>query len=322
MNQLEFYVTQIEEQLKQNDFPIEPRNLYDPLRYFLNLGGKRIRPVLTLLGAELFEQDVIQAMPAAMAIEYFHNFSLIHDDIMDQAPLRRAKATIHTKWDANIAILSGDVLLVKAYQQLCKQNSKHLEDLLQVFNRTAIEVCEGQQMDMDFEQRNHITQQEYIEMIRLKTSVLLGCALEFGAIISNASLLDRARIYSFGMNLGIAFQIQDDLLDLYADSEKFGKQVGGDVMSNKKTILLLKALELANETQKEAIYHAIGQKDPIAKVKAVTSQFDELGVKQAVLELRDYYFELGIKALQDIEIKESNKKNLFALIDFLKQREV
>lgn len=322
MEQLQQYAALIEQQINQVNLPESPRNLYDPLRYFLSLGGKRIRPVLTLLGAELFGTDLQKALPAAMSIEYFHNFSLIHDDIMDEAPLRRSKQTIHTKWNTNIAILSGDVLLVKAYQELCKQENRHLPALMEVFNRTAVEVCEGQQMDMDFEQRPEISRSEYLEMIRLKTSVLLGAALEMGAIISDASITDRQLIYDFGVNIGIAFQIQDDLLDLYADPEKFGKQVGGDVLANKKTILHLQAMELASEPQWQNIQKQMQQTQPEGKVEAITQQFDNLGVKQAVLELRDSYFTKGLNALNSIQIPDDRKKMLRGVVDYLRQREV
>ena len=243
----------IEEEIIKIDFPSNPSNLYDPLRYFLAIGGKRMRPILTLMGAEAFGSTLEKALPSAMAVELFHNFSLIHDDIMDEAPIRRGQETVHTKWNSNIAILSGDVLLVKAYQMLAKQDASVMSDLLNVFNATAVEVCEGQQFDMDYESRNDVSIDEYIEMIRLKTSVLLGCALEMGAIIAEASKQNRELIYEFGQHIGIAFQIQDDILDLYADPDKFGKQVGGDVLSNKKTLLLLKAYELSNSTQKEEL---------------------------------------------------------------------
>ena len=227
----------IETAISNLDLPNSPTNLYDPLRYFMTLGGKRMRPVFTLLAAEMFGKAKEEALPAALAVELFHNFSLIHDDIMDEAPLRRKQQTVHTKWNMPIAILSGDVLLVKAYQELCKQDSRQLADLMEVFNKTAVEVCEGQQKDMDFETQEHVSLEDYIEMIRLKTSVLLGCAMELGAIVADQSIENRNLAYEFGVEIGLAFQIQDDILDLYADPEKFGKQVGGDVLSNKKTFL-------------------------------------------------------------------------------------
>lgn len=320
--QLKVLSQTIEEQIVQIDLPSSPPNLYQPLHYFMQIGGKRIRPILTLLSAKLFNGKIEQAISASLAIEYFHNFSLIHDDIMDEAPLRRGKETVHTKWNANIAILSGDVLLIKAYQELAKQDSKHLADLLFLFNKTAIEVCEGQQMDMDFETQKDVSVSEYIEMIRLKTSVLLGCALEFGAIISDASKVERKLIYDFGQNIGIAFQIQDDILDLYGNEAAFGKQVGGDIISNKKTLLYLKALDLANPFQKEFLSNLQQINNPKDKVEQAKVIFAELGVKDTVLQIRNKYFEKGLNALDKINIPEDEKQSLKILVDFLKDREV
>lgn len=322
MKTLQSYTALIEEEIQRINLPENPANLYEPLRYFMQLGGKRIRPVLTLLGAELFGAEGKSALPAAMAIEYFHNFSLIHDDIMDEAPLRRAQATIHTRWNTNIAILSGDVLLVKAYQELCKQEARHLPQLMEIYNRTAVEVCEGQQLDMDFEQRSTVSEADYIEMIRLKTSVLLGCALELGAIVADAPQKDQQLLYDFGVNTGIAFQIQDDVLDLYADPEKFGKQVGGDVLADKKTILQLHALQMANSIQGNAIAEAMKLTDASQKVSAITQVYNEIGVKNAVLELRDTYFTRAIAALEAIEVPVERKKMLLGVVDFLREREV
>lgn len=319
--QLQNLASLLEQEIKAIHLPQNPKNLYEPLRYFLQLGGKRIRPILTVLAGEIFGKSSKDLLPAALAIEYFHNFSLIHDDIMDEAPLRRAKETVHTKWNSNIAILSGDVLLIKAYQELCKQEAGHLPDLLQVFNQTAVEVCEGQQLDMDFEKRNDISISEYIEMIRLKTSVLLGCALELGAIISDANQKDRKAIYNFGQFIGIAFQIQDDYLDLYADAAKFGKQVGGDIIANKKTILMLKAMELATPFQKEFLLNTLQIQDSSQKIDQTLVIFSEIGVKEEVLRLRDFYIEKGLKELKKINVSDQEKMKLFALVDYLKNRE-
>lgn len=319
---LKHLAEQIEQEISALHLAENPSNLYDPLRYFLNLGGKRIRPILTILGADLFGKTFEEAKSAALAIELFHNFSLIHDDIMDEAPLRRSQKTIHTKWNTNIAILSGDVLLVKAYQEICKQKSQHIPDLMEVFNKTAVEVCEGQQLDMDFETRSDLSIPEYIEMIRLKTSVLLGCALELGAIISDASFENRKALYQFGVNIGIAFQIQDDLLDLYADAEKFGKQVGGDIIANKKTVLQLKAKSLANPLQKEYLKNLEQIIDSKQKVEQTLIIFEELGIKEEVKKLRDSYFEEGMEALKEMDIPEKNKEKLIALANFLQDREV
>jgi geranylgeranyl diphosphate synthase type II len=240
---------------------------------------------------------------------------------MDEAPLRRAKETVHTKWNQNIAILSGDVLFVKAYQLLAKQDPKHLAELLNVFNRTAQEVCEGQQMDMDFESRSDVRIEEYVEMIRLKTSVLLGCALELGAIVAEANADDRQHLYDFGQHLGIAFQIQDDILDLYADPEKFGKQVGGDVISNKKTLLNLKAKELANSAQRELLSQLETEQDLILKVSKTRDLFSDIGARDACeVEMKKHY-DFAMNSLKQINVADQNKLSLIALADFLMQRD-
>lgn len=322
MQELKRYTSLIEDEILKVDFPSSPNNLYDPLRYFLVLGGKRMRPILTLMGAEVFGSKIEQALPSAVAVELFHNFSLIHDDIMDEAPLRRGQSTVHTKWNQSIAILSGDVLLVKAYQMLARQNSAVLPDLLNVFNRTAVEVCEGQQYDMDFESRNDVSIDEYIEMIRLKTSVLLGCALEMGAIIAGASIEDRELMYEFGQHIGIAFQIQDDILDLYADPEKFGKQVGGDVISNKKTLLLLKAYEIADNREKNQLNELFKEKEMELKVFSVRQFFDSLGVRAACKEIMNKHYTIAKEALEKINIPSSKKEPLLQLAVFLMEREV
>jgi geranylgeranyl diphosphate synthase type II len=274
------------------------------------------------MGAEVFGKKLETAIPAALSVELFHNFSLIHDDIMDEAPIRRGQETVHEKWNQNIAILSGDVLLVKAYQELAKQDSKVLPDLLNLFNKTAVEVCEGQQFDMDFESRDNVTIEEYIEMIRLKTSVLLGCALEMGAIIAEASKKDRELIYEFGQQIGIAFQIQDDILDLYADPEKFGKQVGGDVISNKKTLLLLKAFEMANEDQNEQLSSLLQEKDIDLKISSVRYLFDTLGVREACKEIMNHHYSIAKEAIHATSIPEKNKLPLLHLAAYLMEREI
>ncbi len=312
----------LENEISTFDFPAQPANLYDPLRYFLTLGGKRMRPILTMLGAELFEVSGKKAVNAAIAIEIFHNFSLIHDDIMDEAPLRRKQPTVHTKWNTNIAILSGDVLLVKAYQEICKQDAKVLPRLLEIFNRTAIEVCEGQQLDMDFETRNNVSIAEYIEMIRLKTSVLLGCALEMGAVVAEAKKEDQELIYTFGEHIGVAFQIQDDILDLYADPEKFGKQVGGDVLANKKTLLLLKAYELANRVEIEELNQLKSESNQALKIDSTRNLFDKLGIREAARAMMDEHYVIALNALEQINVSESNKKPLKDLADMLLHREM
>lgn len=314
--------TLIEEKIEAVSFPKEPNNLYDPLKYFITLGGKRTRPLLTLLGCDLFGKTGEHAINAAIAVELFHNFTLIHDDIMDEAPLRRGKSTVHTKWNSNIAILSGDVLFVKAFEYLSNNDVKYLPHLIRVFTRTATEVCEGQQMDMDFETRDNVSIDEYIEMIRLKTSVLLGAALEMGAIIGEASEVDKLLLFEFGMNVGIAFQLKDDILDLYADPEKFGKQVGGDILSNKKTFLLLKAQKLANAEQSQQLHHIMNNLSGDDKISAARALFDEIGVQQLAVERMKEYYHSAMSAMDSINVSQQAKQELIGIADYLMNREV
>lgn len=305
MNTLATYTKLIEEEIKSYSFPEIPSNLYDPLRYFMLLGGKRMRPMLTLMSAKLFQKTPKESMSAAIAVELFHNFSLIHDDIMDEAPLRRAKPTVHEKWNTNIAILSGDVLLVKAYEQIC-QNPPHLiPELLSLFNKTAVEVCEGQQMDMDFEKRSDVSSEEYIEMIRLKTSVLLGCALEMGAIIGETTPENRKCLYDFGVHLGIAFQIQDDLLDLYGDPEKVGKQVGGDISANKKTLLSIMAKNEASSEQKNRLEQLSEEINPSIKLTETKKLFDSLNIKDLCQNEMRIHEQLAMTALARLQTAHS-----------------
>lgn len=322
MQDLAQYSAYLEEEIKAIDFPQSPGNLYEPLRYFLSLGGKRMRPILTLLGAELFGETKENALSAALSVEVFHNFTLIHDDIMDEAPLRRNKETVHTKWNQNIAILSGDVLFVKGYQLLVKQNPEHLQPLIELFNKTAIEVCEGQQMDMDFESRKDVSIDEYIEMIRLKTSVLLGCALEMGAVIGNATESDRKHIYNFGQNIGIAFQIQDDILDLFADPDKFGKQVGGDVISNKKTLLNLQAFLLASEEQKQILEKLSVERNSELKIEETKSLYEKIGARAFCEKEMENYHAKAMSSLEAITVNENAKETLIILANFLMNREL
>lgn len=322
MQSIYSYTVYFENEIGNYSFPNSPKNLYEPLKYFIEIGGKRIRPLLTLMASEMFGLPKENAIQASLAIELFHNFSLIHDDIMDKAPLRRGKQTVHLKWNDDIAILSGDVLLIKAYQALAKQDARHIPELLDLFNRTAVEVCEGQQMDMDFESCDQVTIEAYIEMIRLKTSVLLGCALAFGAIVSDAPKKDRELIYAFGQNLGIAFQIQDDILDLYGDPEKFGKQIGGDIIANKKTLLLLKALELAQINPESKVEEMLLIQDNKVKIDTAKSMFDSLGVLSFAREQMSFYQDKALNALNDISVSTEKKKTLIALSEYLFLREV
>lgn len=321
MEQLKFeeIVELVLSTIKQTTYTGEPKELYEPMNYFLQLGGKRLRPVTTVLAAQLFDAPAEKAIPAAKAIEVFHNFTLVHDDIMDNAPLRRGKATIHEKWNPNIAILSGDTLLIQAYNHFLEGNYQNLAPILSVFNDVAIEVCEGQQLDMNFEQQSDVSIPDYLNMIKLKTSVLLGAALKIGALVANAKETEAEKVYNFGVNLGIAFQLKDDYLDCFGDPEKFGKQVGGDIISNKKTFLLLKALEL---DQSGAIQKWIDQKDfiPAEKVKAVKALYLSLGVDKLIFDLMDDYYTIAIQQLNEIQVDPEKKDILFNFGKHLMER--
>lgn len=299
-------------------FPQTPAGLYEPCDYTLALGGKRLRPAALLMGYELFGDKVEQALPAAWAIELFHNFTLLHDDIMDAAPLRRGKPTVHTKWNTTTGILSGDVLLIWAYRHLMQTSAPAdtLVRLLRTFNRVATEVCEGQQMDMDFEMRSAVSIPEYIRMIELKTAVLLGGAMEMGALCAGAGEPDAAHLYRFGSLAGIAFQIQDDLLDTYGDPDKFGKQVGGDILQNKKTYLVLKTLETAPEADCQALQQWLrsGAEDPDAKVRAVRAIFDKNGIPALVTTEKQRFQEAAFAELDAVAVSETRKTALREMV--------
>ncbi|MCT1529393.1 polyprenyl synthetase family protein [Sphingobacterium daejeonense] len=313
----------IAEYIQNTEYPKQPADLYDPIKYILSLSGKRIRPVLVLMGAKLFGKENLQeVVPASIAIEYFHNFSLIHDDIMDRAPLRRGKATVHQKWNDNVAILSGDALLVKAYQELGKSPSAHIPDLLSVFNKVALEVCEGQQYDMDFEKKSNVSEDDYLNMIKLKTSVLLGGALQMGAILANADQQQQELIYDFGVNLGISFQLQDDYLDVYGNPETFGKQVGGDILCNKKTILRIKTEQLLDEESKEEFQKLIDldtieDADKVSRMKNLYAKFE---VDKYAEDIKSRYMELAYNKLDSIAVSEAQKAELRMLADTLMHR--
>ena len=297
--------------------------LYDPVKYILDLGGKRMRPVLTLMGTELFGGDVNHSVKSALGIEVFHNFTLLHDDIMDNAPIRRGKSTVHEKWNVNSAILSGDVMFVQAFTLVTSCKTEYLRAVIDIFNVTAIEVCEGQQLDMDFETRNDVSIEEYLEMIRLKTSVLVGCSLELGAVLADASKSDSRNLYNFGMNLGMAFQIKDDLLDVYGDSAVFGKQVGGDILANKKTFLLLQALNDANSDQKVTINKWLENNDvnfSQEKVMEITKVFNELNIKEKADALMEDYYIKAIESLNKITLDTEKKEYLKGFADTLMER--
>ena len=304
----------------------QPKELYDPISYTLSLGGKRMRPLLVLLGSDLFDGEPEQAISLALGIELFHNFTLIHDDIMDNAPLRRSKEAVHKKWSPNIAILSGDAMLVKAYEHVSKTDKAKLPLLLNLFNETAIKVCEGQQLDMNYEQATTVSIPQYLKMIELKTAVLLAGALKMGAIVAGADEEESQRLYAFGRNIGIAFQLQDDILDVYGDENKFGKQKGGDIISNKKTWLLLKALDMTkqNHYKFEELNMWLNASVAAAKekVEAVTAIYDGLNVLElAKMEMMRYY-EMGLKQLSGIKAAESKKQDLITFVNGLITREI
>ncbi|MBT8265422.1 MAG: polyprenyl synthetase family protein [Bacteroidia bacterium] len=302
----------------------EPKNLYEPIKYILSLGGKRLRPVLTLMTCEIFGEDHRSALNAALSVEVFHNFSLIHDDIMDDAPLRRGQQTVHEKWDLNTGILSGDAMLIMAYQMFESYEPSIFQSLAKLFSKTAIEVCEGQQYDIDFETRSDVSIPEYLKMIEYKTAVLVGAAMKMGAIVAKASKQDQEIIYEFGKNLGIAFQLQDDYLDAFGDQEKFGKQVGGDIIENKKTYLFLKALEFSNPTQKEKLveHYASQSRTSNSKIEDVKKIFIESGSADATKKIISEYTLKAFSILDQLDINTDKKSLLKQFGDQLMTRSV
>lgn len=306
------YIELIDEALKNIALRKEPKTLYEPIAYTLRIGGKRIRPALLMLANDLFDGKDEDALSSALAIEVFHNFTLVHDDIMDEAPLRRGSQTVYKKWNTNIAILSGDVMLIQAIQLLSEKNHTSLAHVLDIFNNTAVQVCEGQQFDMDFETSSKVSIDDYLKMIELKTAVLLGCSLKIGAVIGCASSKDADHIYEFGKNLGIAFQLMDDVLDLYGDPKKVGKRIGGDVIANKKTYLLLKAQELASGKTKKDLEFCLSSSilDDTSKVQKVTTIFNELNIKKLATEEMNLFYNTAISHLDNITAS-IEKKDVF-----------
>lgn len=302
----------------------EPRNLYQPIDYILQLGGKRMRPVLTLMTSEIFGSDYTKALPAAMAVEVFHNFSLVHDDIMDDAPLRRGKITVHEKWNINTGILSGDAMLILAYQYFEKYQPKTFRKLAKLFSKTALEVCEGQQYDVDFETRDNVTIPEYLKMIECKTAVLVAAAMKMGAIIAQTAKGNANLIYDFGINLGLAFQLQDDYLDAFGNPETFGKQVGGDIIENKKTYLYLKAMEFSSVEDKEKLKHLFSVKadDNINKINSVTAIFNSSGASKATQKAIEDFTLKAFETLDKIDISQDKKDMLRAFGENLMSRNV
>lgn len=319
LDKLQFTVNQL---FEKENLLAEPVELYEPIKYTINLGGKRIRPFLVLLSCNLFDKEIEKAYNSAIAIEIFHNFTLIHDDIMDNAPIRRGKETVYRKWNSNIAILSGDTMFALAYKYFLKTELNNISEILNVFNNTAIEVCEGQQYDMNFETANKVSIDDYLKMIRLKTAVLLGCSLKVGAIIGGASNKDKENIYNFGVNLGIAFQLMDDLLDVYSDETKFGKKTGGDIVANKKTYLYLKTIELANTDILNKFYHFLDADiDENEKIKGVINIYNDLNIKQHTENEMNKYYDEALKYLNKLSINSEYKNVLVSFANKLMTRD-
>ncbi len=320
MQSFEALSAQFTKRFNAPHFPKEPSTLYEPNDYFLRLGGKRVRPVMVLMGADLFNDISEDAWNVASAVELFHNFTLIHDDIMDKAPLRRGMTTVHEKYGDSTALLAGDVMLVVAYDYLNKVSSPYLRRIISLFNQTAREVCEGQQLDMDFEKKDDVDFAAYEHMISLKTSVLLAASLKMGAILGGALDRNQNLVYEFGRKLGLAFQVQDDYLDAFGDAAKFGKQIGGDIKANKKTFLLIHALETASPSQKEKL-QALLKTDDGSKVGEVLTIFEDCGVGDWANQLKEAYLIQALKHLDDVAVLSARKQPLKALADFLIQRE-
>ena len=309
--------------IRNLSIPDEPKRLYEPIRYTLATGGKRIRPVLVLAACNMYSNSIDKAVYPAIAIELFHNFTLIHDDIMDKAPIRRNQPTVFAKWGADAAILSGDALNILAYQLVAKTEKDSLAQVINIFNTLAIGVCDGQQLDMDFETSHYITEEEYLNMIELKTSVLLKGALQIGATIGNAPQSDIFKLGEFGVNLGLAFQLQDDLLDAYGDSSTFGKKIGGDIVANKKTFLTIKAFSLAKGKSLELLssYFKAQGVDPLVKVQEVLKIYDEVGGKQITEDKINQYFDKAIAALNKVNVNEEKKMVLTCLAERIMKRD-
>ena len=323
MYTFEEILRKIEGAIRGIRFEHSPHSLFEPIEYTLALGGKRIRPALMLMAYNLYKEDVERALPTALGLEIFHNFTLLHDDLMDEADMRRNKPTVHKVWNANTAILSGDSMLVLAYRHFLECRQDKLKPVLDLFTETALEIGEGQQYDMDFETRTDVTEAEYIEMIRLKTSVLLACALKIGAILADAPAEDADNLYKFGEQMGLAFQLQDDYLDVYGDPSVFGKAVGGDILCNKKTYMLINAFNRADDAQRAELTRWVTAKDfdPKEKIAAVTAIYDKVGIRKVAEEKIEYYFAQSRKYLAKVNLPDERKAVLAAYTDKMMTRE-
>jgi geranylgeranyl diphosphate synthase, type II len=324
MQTFDSLLAKVNKALKAERFDKEPGDLYESISYTLSLGGKRIRPVLVLLACDLFNGDIGEALNAAVAVEVFHNFTLIHDDIMDKAPIRRGKETVYKKWNPNVAILAGDTMYAKAIEYLLRLDDRHLKLVLEVFTQTAIDVCEGQQFDMNYEKSEKVSIDDYIKMICLKTAALIGASLKIGAFIADAEGTDADHLQEFGRNLGIAFQLKDDLLDVFGDEKKFGKKTGNDIVTNKKTFLYLKAFEKAKGMVRDRLvyYFVNATLDPEAKIAEVKELYTRLGIKEDTEKAMEKYYKLALFHLNAIKIPEKRKTELNNLADKLMVREM
>jgi len=313
----------LNERIAEKKYGDNPPNLYEPIEYIMSLGGKRMRPLLVLLAYQLKGQNLEAALEPALAVEVFHNFTLMHDDIMDEAPIRRGKPTVHEKWNETVAILAGDAMLIKAYDMLLACPGEILGKCISIFNKTAVEVCEGQQIDMNFETLSLVSEKEYLEMIRLKTAVLLGFSMQLGGLLSGMDQETSNKLYEVGEKMGIGFQLMDDYLDVYADKAKFGKQVGGDIISNKKTYLLINALEMANTDQKQVLENWLNYdgEDMTQKVEGVKAVYDEIGIPNLAKMKMNYYFDQALKVFEELPGSESAKKTLVDFTNRLMKRE-
>lgn len=317
-NKFELYLNRTEAELSKLKFFGFPHNIYEPMNYMLQLGGKRIRPILTLAANEMFGGNIENAVAPAICTEIFHNFSLIHDDILDKAPFRRGKPTVHTKWNTDTAILSGDLMLVKSYEIISKTENKYLTEILKIYNKTASQICEGQQMDMNFETQENVNENEYLEMIKLKTSVLLGCCLKMGAITSDAKIEDCEKAYNIGVNMGMGFQLTDDYLDSFGYFHEIGKQTGGDILERKKTILYIKAAEYGKNNFIKIINNQNIENEK--KIEMVKSIFVNSGADVYLKNLAESYFKKSLKLLDEIDVAKENKSTLKGIIEFLQSR--
>ncbi|MDO5664651.1 MAG: polyprenyl synthetase family protein [Bacteroidia bacterium] len=320
---VDFLSKKIEEAVQNTSFDLKPKSLFDPISYALSVGGKRVRPLLTLLTTNMFGKDVDKSLKPAIGIEIFHNFTLLHDDLMDKSDMRRGMPTVHKKWDANTAILSGDAMMIEAYKYVTSVTSDILPEIIELFSTNTMKVLQGQQFDMDFEKRLDVTEAEYIEMITLKTAVLLACSLKMGAVLANAPSRDAELLYNYGINIGLAFQLKDDLLDVYGDPKTFGKNIGGDIVNNKKTYLLIKALKMSNEKQLAELLRwiSIEKFDKNEKIESIKKIYNELNLKLISENLIEKYYLAALDCLSAVNVANERKKELISLSENLMYRE-